>query len=151
MVLWNLYLEDGMSEDLAHKNIIECITGNILRTISTQVMKATIDATEEAEEFLFLSEKKIPPPANQTTASARTRSVTHSSVHTYHGHDCSPSTPYIPKQPPVIKKSKPPTAYNPNLLGTYYPKHPGTYPKPPGTYIPKPPPLTYKSQTMCQL
>ncbi|GKC23168.1 hypothetical protein Tco_1025318 [Tanacetum coccineum] len=64
----------------------------------------------------FLSEKKIPLPANQPAASVRTRSATHLTVHTYHGH------------------------------GTYYPKPPGTYPKPIATYIPKPPPPMYNTK-----
>lgn len=35
--LFRRYTEDGMSEDLAYKNTVECITGVISRTISTQV------------------------------------------------------------------------------------------------------------------
>ncbi|GJZ60766.1 putative reverse transcriptase domain-containing protein [Tanacetum coccineum] len=34
--LFRRYTEGGMSEDLAYKNTVECITGNISRTISTQ-------------------------------------------------------------------------------------------------------------------
>nr|GEU48497.1 ubiquitin-conjugating enzyme family protein [Tanacetum cinerariifolium] len=142
--------------DRGHEGSNESLTLK-LKTDVVSFIKVLIDAfksigaTEEAEEFLLLSEKKIPPPVNQTTTSARTRSATHSTVHTYYGHDFSPSYPYIPKQPPVIIKSKPPPAYNHNLLSTYYPKPPGTYSKPPGNYIPKPPPLMYKSQTLCQL
>lgn len=119
------------------------------KTNVVSYIKVLIDAfksigAKEAEEFLFLSEKKIPPPANQPAATAaRTRSAIHKTAHTYHGHHgFSPSLPYIPKQPPVIIKSKPSNAYNPynpNPPGTYYPKPPGTHPKPTTTYIPKPP------------
>ena len=35
--LFRRYTENGMSEDLAYKNTVECITGTISRTISTQV------------------------------------------------------------------------------------------------------------------
>lgn len=35
--LFRRYTEDGMSEDLAYKNTVECITGVISKTISTQV------------------------------------------------------------------------------------------------------------------
>ncbi|KAF5952626.1 hypothetical protein HYC85_010570 [Camellia sinensis] len=34
--LFRRYTENGMSEDLAYKNTVECITGNISKTISTQ-------------------------------------------------------------------------------------------------------------------
>ncbi|THG00545.1 hypothetical protein TEA_024372 [Camellia sinensis var. sinensis] len=35
--LFRRYTENGMSEDLAYKNTVECITGNISKTISTQI------------------------------------------------------------------------------------------------------------------
>lgn len=35
--LFRRYTENGMSEELAYKNTVECITGNISRTISTKV------------------------------------------------------------------------------------------------------------------
>jgi hypothetical protein len=35
--LFRRYTENGMSEDLAYKNTVECITGIISRTISTKV------------------------------------------------------------------------------------------------------------------
>ncbi|GJW12097.1 ketol-acid reductoisomerase, chloroplastic-like protein [Tanacetum coccineum] len=52
--LFRRYTEGGMSEDLAYNNIVECITGNISRTISTQGMKAVHESlTEEGKkEFL---------------------------------------------------------------------------------------------------
>nr|GEV54617.1 probable ubiquitin-conjugating enzyme E2 26 [Tanacetum cinerariifolium] len=90
---------------------------------------------KEAEEFLFLSEKKIPPPANQPAVPRRTRSATHKTVHTYHGHGFSPSLPYIPKQPPPTYNYPPPPMYNPER---YYPKPPGTYYPPPPMYNPEP-------------
>ncbi|GJZ25813.1 probable ubiquitin-conjugating enzyme E2 26 [Tanacetum coccineum] len=107
------------------------------KTDVVSYIKVLIDAfksigAKEAEEFLFLSEKKIPPPANQPAVPRRTRSATHKTVHTYHGHGFSPSLPYIPKQPPPAYNS-----YNPNPPGTYYPNPPGTYY--PGTYYPPPP------------
>lgn len=36
--LFRRYTENGMSEDLAYKNTVECITGIISRTISTKVI-----------------------------------------------------------------------------------------------------------------
>ncbi|KAL4562016.1 hypothetical protein LXL04_034204 [Taraxacum kok-saghyz] len=52
--LFRRYTEGGMSEDLAYKNTVECITGNISKTISTQGMKAVYESlTEEGKkEFL---------------------------------------------------------------------------------------------------
>ena len=35
--LFRRYTEHGMTEDLAYKNTVECITGIISKTISTQV------------------------------------------------------------------------------------------------------------------
>lgn len=35
--LFRRYTEKGMSEELAYKNTVECITGIISRTISTKV------------------------------------------------------------------------------------------------------------------
>jgi ketol-acid reductoisomerase len=35
--LFRRYTENGMSEELAYKNTVECITGIISRTISTKV------------------------------------------------------------------------------------------------------------------
>lgn len=35
--LFRRYSENGMSEDLAYKNTVECITGIISKTISTKV------------------------------------------------------------------------------------------------------------------
>lgn len=35
--LFRRYTESGMSEDLAYKNTVECITGVISKTISTKV------------------------------------------------------------------------------------------------------------------
>lgn len=35
--LFRRYTENGMSEDLAYKNTVECITGIISKTISTKV------------------------------------------------------------------------------------------------------------------
>lgn len=35
--LFRRYTEHGMSEDLAYKNTVECITGIVSRTISTKV------------------------------------------------------------------------------------------------------------------
>lgn len=37
--LFRRYTGNGMSEDLAYKNTVECITGTISRTISTQVSR----------------------------------------------------------------------------------------------------------------
>ncbi|KAE9464473.1 hypothetical protein C3L33_03586, partial [Rhododendron williamsianum] len=45
--LFRRYTEDGMSEDLAYKNTVECITGVISRTISTQGMLALYNSLSE--------------------------------------------------------------------------------------------------------
>jgi ketol-acid reductoisomerase len=39
--LFRRYTENGMSEELAYKNTVECITGIISRTISTKVWVQT--------------------------------------------------------------------------------------------------------------
>lgn len=36
--LFRRYTENGMAEDLAYKNTVECITGIVSRTISTKVL-----------------------------------------------------------------------------------------------------------------
>ncbi|RID54489.1 hypothetical protein BRARA_G01807 [Brassica rapa] len=49
--LFRRYTENGMSEDLAYKNTVECITGTISRTISTQGMLAVYNSlTEEGKK-----------------------------------------------------------------------------------------------------
>ncbi|THG01504.1 hypothetical protein TEA_022295 [Camellia sinensis var. sinensis] len=45
--LFRRYTENGMSEDLAYKNTVECITGNIRKTISTQGMLAVYNSLSE--------------------------------------------------------------------------------------------------------
>ncbi|XP_028096512.1 ketol-acid reductoisomerase, chloroplastic-like [Camellia sinensis] len=45
--LFRRYTENGMSEDLAYKNTVECITGNISKTISTQGMLAAYNSLSE--------------------------------------------------------------------------------------------------------
>ncbi|KAF5948245.1 hypothetical protein HYC85_014202 [Camellia sinensis] len=45
--LFRRYTENGMSEDLAYKNTVECITGNISKTISTQGMLAVYNSLSE--------------------------------------------------------------------------------------------------------
>ncbi|KAL7185204.1 hypothetical protein ACSBR2_027184 [Camellia fascicularis] len=45
--LFRRYIENGMSEDLAYKNTVECITGNISKTISTQGMLAVYNSLSE--------------------------------------------------------------------------------------------------------
>lgn len=42
--LFRRYTEGGMTEDLAYKNTVECITGIISRTISTQVYSLALMA-----------------------------------------------------------------------------------------------------------
>ncbi|KAK3036494.1 hypothetical protein RJ639_030508 [Escallonia herrerae] len=51
--LFRRYTENGMSEDLAYKNTVECITGVISRTISTKGMLAVYDSLskEGKKEF----------------------------------------------------------------------------------------------------
>ncbi|KAJ0896969.1 putative ketol-acid reductoisomerase (NADP(+)) [Helianthus annuus] len=53
-IVFTRYTEDGMSEDLAYKNTIECITGIISKIISTQGLKVVYESlTEEGKkEFL---------------------------------------------------------------------------------------------------
>ncbi|XP_010277770.1 PREDICTED: ketol-acid reductoisomerase, chloroplastic [Nelumbo nucifera] len=45
--LFRRYTENGMSEDLAYKNTVECITGIISKTISTKGMLAVYNALSE--------------------------------------------------------------------------------------------------------
>ncbi|XP_074569733.1 ketol-acid reductoisomerase, chloroplastic-like [Curcuma longa] len=45
--LFRRYTENGMSEELAYKNTVECITGVISKTISTQGMLAVYNALSE--------------------------------------------------------------------------------------------------------
>ncbi|XP_009614112.1 ketol-acid reductoisomerase, chloroplastic-like [Nicotiana tomentosiformis] len=51
--LFRRYTENGMSEELAYKNTVECITGNISRTISTKGMLALYNSFtgDEKREF----------------------------------------------------------------------------------------------------
>ncbi|CAL5382354.1 unnamed protein product [Camellia sinensis] len=51
--LFRLYTENGMSEDLAYKNTVECITGNISKTISTQGMLAVYNSLSEDSKREF--------------------------------------------------------------------------------------------------
>ncbi|KAJ9563495.1 hypothetical protein OSB04_008655 [Centaurea solstitialis] len=52
--LFRRYTENGMSEDLAYKNTVECITGVISRTISTKGMKAVYESLSEEGKKDFL-------------------------------------------------------------------------------------------------
>ncbi|KAI4319749.1 hypothetical protein MLD38_033311 [Melastoma candidum] len=45
--LFRRYTDNGMSEDLAYKNTVECITGIVSRTISTQGMLAVYNSLSE--------------------------------------------------------------------------------------------------------
>ncbi|XP_075476245.1 ketol-acid reductoisomerase, chloroplastic-like [Primulina tabacum] len=45
--LFRRYTENGMSEDLAYKNTVECITGTVSRTISTKGMLAVYNSLSE--------------------------------------------------------------------------------------------------------
>ncbi|KAF8409030.1 hypothetical protein HHK36_005102 [Tetracentron sinense] len=45
--LFRRYTDNGMSQDLAYKNTVECITGNISRTISTKGMLAVYNSLSE--------------------------------------------------------------------------------------------------------
>ncbi|KAK2642414.1 hypothetical protein Ddye_024177 [Dipteronia dyeriana] len=45
--LFRKYTENGMSEDLAYKNTVECITGIVSKTISTKGMLAVYDSLSE--------------------------------------------------------------------------------------------------------
>ncbi|XP_010524055.1 PREDICTED: ketol-acid reductoisomerase, chloroplastic-like [Tarenaya hassleriana] len=51
--LFRRYTENGMSEDLAYKNTVECITGTISRTISTQGMLAVYNSFSEEDKKVF--------------------------------------------------------------------------------------------------
>ncbi|KAJ9563497.1 hypothetical protein OSB04_008657 [Centaurea solstitialis] len=52
--LFRRYTENGMGEDLAYKNTVECITGVISRTISTKGMKAVYESLSEEGKKDFL-------------------------------------------------------------------------------------------------
>uniref|UniRef100_A0A2N9J258 Ketol-acid reductoisomerase, chloroplastic n=1 Tax=Fagus sylvatica TaxID=28930 RepID=A0A2N9J258_FAGSY len=53
--LFRRYTENGMSEDLAYKNTVECITGIISRTISTKGMLAVYNSLSEEGKRVFES------------------------------------------------------------------------------------------------
>ncbi|XP_021294213.1 ketol-acid reductoisomerase, chloroplastic-like [Herrania umbratica] len=51
--LFRRYVENGMSEDLAYKNTVECITGIVSRTISTKGMLAVYNSLSEEGKKRF--------------------------------------------------------------------------------------------------
>ncbi|XP_073119095.1 ketol-acid reductoisomerase, chloroplastic [Henckelia pumila] len=51
--LFRRYTENGMSEDLAYKNTVECITGTVSRTISTKGMLAVYNSLSEDDKRDF--------------------------------------------------------------------------------------------------
>ncbi|KAJ0110337.1 hypothetical protein Patl1_02432 [Pistacia atlantica] len=51
--LFRRYTDNGMSEDQAYKNTVECITGIISKTISTQGMLAVYNSLSEEEKKEF--------------------------------------------------------------------------------------------------
>ncbi|KAJ7948427.1 ketol-acid reductoisomerase [Quillaja saponaria] len=51
--LFRRYTENGMSEDLAYKNTVECITGIISRTISTKGMLSVYNSLSEDDKEEF--------------------------------------------------------------------------------------------------
>ncbi|KAK6774656.1 hypothetical protein RDI58_029895 [Solanum bulbocastanum] len=51
--LFRRYTENGMSEELAYKNTVECITGNISRTISTKGMLALYNSLDAEGKKVF--------------------------------------------------------------------------------------------------
>ncbi|CAL5330993.1 unnamed protein product [Camellia sinensis] len=51
--LFRRYTENGISEDLAYKNTVECITGDISKTISTQGMLAVYNSLSEDSKREF--------------------------------------------------------------------------------------------------
>ncbi|XP_076906183.1 ketol-acid reductoisomerase, chloroplastic-like [Bidens hawaiensis] len=53
--LFRRYTENGMTEELAYKNTVECITGIISKTISTQGMKAVYESLGEEGKKEFLT------------------------------------------------------------------------------------------------
>ncbi|PWA48873.1 ketol-acid reductoisomerase protein [Artemisia annua] len=53
--LFRRYTEHGMSEELAYKNTVECITGVISKTISTKGMKAVYESLSEEGKKDFLT------------------------------------------------------------------------------------------------
>ncbi|KAL0002092.1 hypothetical protein SO802_015873 [Lithocarpus litseifolius] len=51
--LFRRYTENGMNEDLAYKNTVECITGIISKTISTKGMLAVYNSLSEEDKRVF--------------------------------------------------------------------------------------------------
>ncbi|PKA52029.1 Ketol-acid reductoisomerase, chloroplastic [Apostasia shenzhenica] len=51
--LFRRYTENGMAEELAYKNIVECITGIITKTISTKGMLAVYNSLTDEEKTEF--------------------------------------------------------------------------------------------------
>ena len=50
--LYRRYTKEGMSEEDAFKNTVECITGPITKTISTKGIKAVYDMVPDKKEFM---------------------------------------------------------------------------------------------------
>ena len=50
--LYRRYVKEGMSEEDAFKNTVECITGPITKTISTKGIKAVYEAVSDKAEFM---------------------------------------------------------------------------------------------------
>ena len=50
--LYRRYVKDGMSEEDAFKNTVECITGPITKTISKEGIKAVYEKVDDKEEFM---------------------------------------------------------------------------------------------------
>ena len=50
--LYRRYVKEGMSEEDAFKNTVECITGPITKTISTKGIKAVYEAVPDKAEFM---------------------------------------------------------------------------------------------------
>ena len=50
--LYRRYVKDGMSEEDAFKNTVECITGPITKTISTKGIKAVYEQVSDKAEFM---------------------------------------------------------------------------------------------------
>jgi len=50
--LYRRYVKEGMSEEDAFKNTVECITGPITKTISTKGIKAVYEAVEDKKTFM---------------------------------------------------------------------------------------------------
>ena len=69
--LYRRYVKEGMSEEDAFKNTVECITGPITKTISTEGIKAVYEKVPDKAEFMKAYPRRTPARTSCTSATRR--------------------------------------------------------------------------------